>query len=89
MKKDMVLDLALFRYRIARQMWEKMRVWIRVLSLVMELKEEDGGGGGKVEKTWRGGRVFRPEDPTILVVCVADCVTARVALLEIRIYKGI
>lgn len=89
MKKDMVLDLALLRYRIARQTWENMRVWIRVLSLVMELKEEDDDGGGKVEKTWRGGRVFRLEGPTIFVVCVADCVTARVALLEIRIYKGI
>lgn len=51
MRKDMVLDLALLRYRIARHTCEKMRVWISVLSLVMELEEEDEGGGGKVEKT--------------------------------------
>lgn len=53
MTMDMALDLALLRYRIMRHTCEKMRVWIRVLTFMMELKVEgdEEEGGGKVEKT--------------------------------------
>ena len=52
-------DLALEKARVMRQMWEIMRSWIRVLSFMVEVREECEGEDEEVgdlfmrEKMWR------------------------------------
>lgn len=42
----MIMVLALVRALASRKMWEKMKLWIRVLNFMEVAKEEDDDGEG-------------------------------------------
>lgn len=71
------MDLALEKARATRQMWGIMRLWIRVLSFMVEVGEEwdegedeDAGDLFMLEKIWREIGLLGWDRLTILIKAV-------------------